>query len=159
MFVDIEIGRDKLLTAAGRIDQLGQRTISVGTHHQRHVFGLLEQLGTQSLRHAPSYANETAGRHELLELTQPPHHPLLSVFANGARVHKNHISAIRCINRAITGRRQLAVHQFRIGDIHLATVRLDIHGWLHQRRDRCRLVCGFVEVRFDSRQHVSYGRI
>jgi len=69
--------------------------------HEVHVLRAVEQLRPKSLRHAARHAEHGVPLHAALHLAQPPHHPLLSVLANRARVDEDDVCAVRLRDRLV----------------------------------------------------------
>ena len=126
VLLKIEISGRKPLAVTCPVQQLRERAVAVGSHHQRHMLCLREQSGPQALRHAASDANNGSGLHESFQFTQPTNDTGLRVLPNGTCVHENYISAVRCVHGRVAMSGEVAVHEFRIGDIHLAAVSLDV---------------------------------
>src|SRR4051794_21422883 len=128
VLLEIEARGDGALAAASAFDEVGQRAIAVGADDQAHVLRLLEQLGTESLRHAPRDTDDRARLHVALDLAESPDDALLRVLPDRAGVHKNYVRAFRTFDRRIAMRRELAEHQLGVAHVHLAAVSLDVNG-------------------------------
>ena len=88
----------------------------------------VEQLRSESLRHAAGYPHDGILRHVALQFAQPANHALLGVIANGACVDEDHVRAIRDVHRPVTGGRKLAEHELGVAHVHLAAVGFDVDG-------------------------------
>ena len=79
------------------------------------------------LCHTPGYAHNQVGPPilERAQLPQPAPHALLGVFADRAGIEHDDIGILGPLCRRIPRVLQNAQHQFRIRDIHLATVGFD----------------------------------
>ena len=130
MLFEIEVRRRKLLPLSRCGDQLRQRTIPVRSNNQRHMLGLREQARSKPLRHATSHADDGASFHVAFEFTETPEHAGLCIFANRAGIDENHVRAIGAVHGLVAMRDQLAVHELRIGNVHLTAIRLDVDRWL-----------------------------
>src|SRR3954468_3249075 len=89
----------------------------------------LENLGSQSLSHAASHADNRVLLHPALHFAKTTDHPLFGVIANRAGVQENDVSIVRSIGLVIAGRDHFAKHKLGVADIHLAAVGLNINRW------------------------------
>ena len=126
---EIEVGRGGADAAAGALDQRRQIAVAVGTNHETHVPGTIEELRPESLRHAARDAEHGVALHPALHLADPADHALLGVFADRAGVDEDHIRSVRLLDGFIAGFHQLTEHELGVADVHLATVRLYVDRW------------------------------
>src|SRR5262249_53513850 len=68
MLLEIERRGDRALAAPRAVDERRQRAIAVGSDHDAHVARLLQQLRSETLRHASGDADDRARLHVAFEL-------------------------------------------------------------------------------------------
>src|SRR5215208_2459641 len=91
------------------------------------MFDAVQQLGSESLSHAPRDAEHGVALHPALHLAEAAEHALLGVLANRAGVDQYHIGRVGLIDGLIARFRQFAEHKLGIADVHLAAVRFDVN--------------------------------
>ena len=153
MLLEVEVGGGELLALTRAIEERRQRLIAIRANDQRHMLGLIEHTAAQSLRHTPGDPDDGVGLHETTQFTKPPDHARFRVLANGTGIDQDDIGTIGRVDGLVPMRGQLAVHEFRIGHVHLATVGLDIDRGLrgHGRRSLR------TNARLDRRAHLRDG--
>ena len=103
VLLEIEVGGGGADAGAGALDQRGQITVAVGTDHETHVPGAIEELRPESLRHAARDAEHGIALHPALHLADPADHALLGVFADRAGVDEDDIRAVGLLDGFIAG--------------------------------------------------------
>ena len=126
VLLEVEIGGGEPFATARTIQQLRERAVAIRADHQRDVLGLIEQARSEALCHAAGDTDNGVRLHESLQFAESPNHARLRVLADGAGVHQNHVGAIGRLNRCVAVCGETAVHELRIGHVHLTAVRLDV---------------------------------
>ena len=118
---------DRRIEARAR-EQLRQSAIAVGSGDQVEVRRLLGNRGAIMLRHASEEPELEAGPRalEARQSAQAPEHALLGVFANRAGVEQDHVGVFGTLGAAVPGAAHDRADRLRVGDIHLASVGLEI---------------------------------
>src|SRR6185503_21323022 len=118
MLLEIELDGGRAQTNPRVFDQRRKLAVAVGSDDQAYVLYSVEQLGSQSLRHAAGDAENRIPLHPALHLAEASDHPLLRVIANSAGIDQNDVGTIRLLDGIVARCRQLAEHQLGVADIH-----------------------------------------
>ena len=116
-------------------EELRQVPVGIGAHHEVHAGDLLEQDGTEALRHAAHHAEHIARALEAHQLTDPSDDTLLRVVTHGARVHEHDVRLIGIRGALVALPPEDPEHEFGVRDVHLAAVGLDVDALGHERKD------------------------
>ena len=129
MLLEVEAGCYRSRARAGTLDQRRQRAVAVRADDETHVLCFLEQLRSETLRHAAGNAHDGRRRHVPLQLAKPADDPLLGMIADRAGIDENDVRTLWTFHRDVPMRRELAEHQLGITHVHLAAVGLDVDRW------------------------------
>ena len=114
---------------AGAANHLGQAAVTVGPRDHVEERGLLHDRDAIVLRHA-SEQPDLHLRPRILEprkLPQPMQHLLFGMLANRAGVEQDDVRIFDAVRSDVTRAAQNGADRLRIGDIHLASVGLEIN--------------------------------
>ncbi len=111
------------------IDKRRQVPVRIGANDNVHCLCARGNTFTQVLRHTAGDANDNAGIRVLVlcQFTDTPEHAFFRTFAHGTRVYQYHVGMGRVVCSSVSGITEYSLHQLGIGDIHLTTVRFEIH--------------------------------
>jgi hypothetical protein len=128
VLLEIEFSRRRPNAMAGALQQGREIPITIWPDHEAHVTCAVQQLLTETLRHASRDTEYGIALHPALHFSKPPNDPLLSVLADRAGIDQDDVGRVRLIYGIISGLDELPEHQLGVAHVHLTPVGLDVNG-------------------------------